>query len=174
MSIFGDAATATIIKKSEISKIQKFVLGTDGSGFNKLIVKRGTFNLNNHSKKYELSEFPGEYLYMNGPDIFNFTMNIVPEIVNDCLMKNELKKEDIDMFILHQANKYILDFLRKKIKIPQEKFYINLMETGNTVSSTIPIAFKQCLDNKSIKKGNKVMLVGFGVGLSWAATIIEL
>ncbi|MCF8295982.1 MAG: ketoacyl-ACP synthase III [Saprospiraceae bacterium] len=174
MSIFGDASTATIIGKSENDMILKFVLGTDGSGFNKLIVKNGAFNANNEDKTYEKSEFPDEYIYMNGPDIFNFTIDIVPTLVGVCLNKNKLVLNDIDMFIFHQANKFILDFLRQKLKIPKEKFYINLWNTGNTVSSTLPIALKQCIDEKLIQEGSKVMLVGFGVGLSWAATIVEI
>ena len=174
LTIFGDAASATIIEKSDRTNIMKFVFGTDGSGFNKLIVKKGAFNLNNNLKDYETSEFPSEFLYMNGPDIFNFTINTVPKLVSNCLDKNKLVIDDIDMFIFHQANKYILNFLRKKIKIPKDKFYINMQETGNTVSSTLPIALKQCLDNQIITEGQKVMLVGFGVGLSWAATIVEI
>jgi len=174
LTIFGDAATATIIEKSEKEMIHKFVLGTDGSGFNKLIVKKGAFNVNNEDKIYESSEFSDECLYMNGPDIFSFTMDTVPKLVTDCLDKNKFTIDDIDKFIFHQANKYILNYLRKKIKIPEEKFYINLYDTGNTVSSTLPIALKQCLDDGIIKKESKVMLVGFGVGLSWAATIVEI
>lgn len=174
LSIFGDAATATIIEKAEKDSIRKFIFGTDGEGFNKLIVKKGAFNVNNTDREYEKSEFSDEYLYMNGPDIFSFTINTVPKLVADCLEKNDMKLEDIDMFVFHQANKYILNFLRKKIKIPKDKFYVNMLETGNTVSSTLPIALKQCLDSKIISAGQKVMLVGFGVGLSWAATIVEI
>lgn len=173
-SIFGDAATATLISECKQEHIYKFVFGSDGSGFNKLIVKKGAFNLNNENKKYENSDYGDNYLYMNGPDIFSFTINTVPKLVKDCLHKNKLQMDDVDMFIFHQANKYILDFLRKKIKIPKEKFYVDLEETGNTVSSTIPIALKQCKDKSLVKDGSKIMLVGFGVGLSWAATIIEL
>lgn len=173
-SIFGDAATATIISTSDKPKIGKFVFGTDGSGFNKLIVRKGAFNSEKVEKLYEKSTFPEEYLYMNGPDIFNFTMEVVPDLVEKCLLKNDIDKVNVDMFIFHQANKYILNFLRKSIKIEKEKFYINLENTGNTVSSTIPIAFKQCLDDGLIKTGDKIMLVGFGVGLSWASTIIEV
>ncbi len=173
-SIFGDAATATLLSESQHERIQKFVFGSDGSGFNKLIVKKGAFNLNNAGRKYEDSSFGDEYLYMNGLDIFSFTINTVPKLVKECLQKNEMEMDDVDMFIFHQANKYILNFLRKKIKIPQAKFYVNLEDTGNTVSSTIPLALKQSKDEALVKDGSKVMLVGFGVGLSWAATIIEL
>ncbi len=173
-AIFGDGAAATIISTSNIPKIGKFVLGTDGSGFNKLIVRDGAFRDVNHQREYEVSNYNGKYIYMNGPDIFNFTMDVVPKVVSDCLDSNNTEIDKIDFFIFHQANKYILDFLRKKIKIPKEKFYVNMEETGNTVSATIPIALRQCLDNKLVKAGDKVMLVGFGVGLSWASCIIEV
>jgi len=172
-TIFGDASSAIIISRSDKNKIFNYIYGTDGSGFNKLIVKKGGFAcLENYD--YEESEQPDEFLYMNGHDIFNFTIDVIPGLVTDCLNKNNLNLDDIDMYIFHQANKYILDFLRKKIKIPKDKFYVNLEHTGNTVSSTIPIALKQCLDKNLIKQGDKVMIVGFGVGLSWAANIIEI
>ena len=81
---------------------------------------------------------------------------------------------DIDYVIFHQANKYILDYLRKKLKVPSEKFYINLTNTGNTVSATIPIALKDCQENQIVKKGDLILMVGFSVGYSWGATITEI
>lgn len=173
-SIFGDGAAATIVSTSDKNNIGEFVFGTDGSGFNKLIVKEGAFKSESKYLKYEVSQFDDKYLYMNGPDIFNFTMEVVPKLVNDSLIKNNKSFDEIDFFIFHQANKYILEFLRKKIKIPKDKFYIDLEETGNTVSATIPIAISQCLTKGLIKEGNTVMLIGFGVGLSWASCIIEI
>ena len=168
LSVFGDGAAATFITGSERNKILSFELGTDGAGYDKLIVRSGAMNKNS------LDDEESKYLYMDGPDIFNFTMEVVPKLVNDVLNKNFMVINDIDMFIFHQANKYILNYLRKKIGIPKEKFYVNLIETGNTVSSTLPIALKQCLDDKIIKSGDKVMLIGFGVGLSWGGVVIEI
>ena len=98
----------------------------------------------------------------------------MPTIVSNVLEMNNLNLSNIDFFIFHQANKFILDYLRKKIKIPKEKFYINLEDTGNTVSATIPIALKDCLDKKLINKGGLILLIGFGVGYSWGGTIIEI
>jgi 3-oxoacyl-[acyl-carrier-protein] synthase-3 len=111
---------------------------------------------------------------MNGPEIFNFTIECVPKLVEETLNHNNLTLNDIDYVIFHQANKYILEYLRKKIKIPSEKFYNNMLMTGNTVSATIPIAIKDCIDEGIVKKGSKLLLVGFGVGYSYGATIIEL
>ena len=95
-------------------------------------------------------------------------------MVKNILLKNHMAMDDIDYFIFHQANKFMLDYLRKKIKVPEEKFYNNMLYTGNTVSSTIPLALHESLKEKKIKSGDKILLVGFGVGLSWGATIIEI
>jgi len=111
---------------------------------------------------------------MNGPEIFNFTNNAVPKAIEQCLIKNKMSLDDVDYFIFHQANKYMIEYLRKKIGIPKEKYYINMLLTGNTVSSTIPIAYSDALDNGILTKGNKVLLCGFGVGYSWGAVIVEV
>ncbi len=178
-SIFGDAAAATVLSKNDIGKIGEFVLNTDGSGYDKLIVKNGgaktPFDPIVEEKTYgEDNVYTDNHLYMNGPDIFAFTLENVPKLIEEVLIKNGLKMEDIDFFIFHQANAFMLQLLRKTIRIPQEKFYIDIAETGNTVSATIPIALKKSLDSSFIKTGDKVLIAGFGVGLSWGATIIEI
>lgn len=178
-SIFGDGATASIVTFDQKDKLGQFKLGTDGSGFDKLIIKNGggknTFDQEAEIKTYgDGNQYTDNCIYMNGPEIFNFTINNIPQLIKDTLELNDVKKEDVDYFIFHQANKFMLDFLRRKTGIPAEKFHVNLESTGNTVSSTIPIALKQALENKKINKGDKVLLAGFGVGLSWGATIIEL
>jgi len=111
---------------------------------------------------------------MNGAEIFNFTIETVPATTRSLLEKSGKTIDDIDMFIFHQANKFMLESLRKKIKIPEEKFCINNEHYGNTVSSTIPMALEIELEKGNVKKGDVVMLVGFGVGLSWAATIVKI
>jgi len=178
-TIFGDGAAATIIEKSEKKGIFEFSLGTDGSGYENLIVPNGGLRNKYDITAKEIDDGSGSIrtnnnLYMNGPEIFNFTIDAVPKVVSNVLQKNKTNLEQIDYVIFHQANKYMIEYLRKKIKIPKEKFYINMLHTGNTVSATIPIALKDCFDNKIIKTGNKVLIVGFGVGYSWGATIIEI
>lgn len=178
-TIFGDGAAATIIEKSEKEGILEFALGTDGSGFKNLIVPNGGLRSRYDINAKEIDDGSGSIrtdnnLYMNGPEIFNFTIEAVPVVVNQCLEKNQTNLEEIDYVIFHQANKYMIEYLRKKIKIPEEKFYINILHTGNTVSATIPIALKDCLDNKIVEEDDKVLIVGFGVGYSWGATIIEI
>jgi 3-oxoacyl-[acyl-carrier-protein] synthase-3 len=115
-----------------------------------------------------------DYIYMNGSEIFSFTLKAVPELVNKTLEKNNIQKDAIDLFIFHQANKYMLDFLRKKLKIDEKKFYVYLSEVGNTVSSTIPIAICEALKDGSIQKDMKILLAGFGVGLSWAGCMLKV
>lgn len=178
-TIFGDGAAATLISGNEYEKIGEFVLGTDGSGAPNLIISAsGARNPKSESTKKEISDDNGcihtdENLYMNGPEIFNFTIKTVPKSVKEVLAKNRLSMEDIDLFVFHQANKFMLDYLRKKLDIPTSKFYVNLTNIGNTVSSTIPIALSMAYEEGKIKKGDKILLVGFGVGLSWGATVIE-
>lgn len=177
-TIFGDAATASLIEKTEDEHIHQFCLGTDGSGAKELIVPNGCFRNNYNPNEVEQSDESGNirtanHLFMNGPEIFNFTIETVPVLINDTLKKNGLVMEQIDYFVFHQANKYILEYLRKKIGIPEEKFYNNLLETGNTVSSTIPIAISELRKNNKLISINRIMLCGFGVGLSWGAVVVD-
>ena len=110
---------------------------------------------------------------MNGGNVFNFTLDVVPPMIEDILKRNNLAKEQIDYYVFHQANKFMLNTIRKVCRLSKENFYINLEETGNTVSSTILIGLKDCLDKSLVKKGDIVMLAGFGVGLSWGGTILK-
>ena len=178
-SIFGDGAAATIIAKSEIETIFEFELGTDGAGRDNLIVCCGGLRKRYDPNEQVVVDESGSvksdnYLFMNGPEIFNFTIEKVPLLVDKTLKKNNMVWDDVNYVIFHQANKYMLNYLRKKMKIPEEKFYINLESTGNTVSATIPIALKDCLDKGIVKQGDRVLLVGFGVGYSWGAAIIQI
>jgi 3-oxoacyl-[acyl-carrier-protein] synthase-3 len=177
-SIFGDAASATVISIDGFAEIGEFSLGTDGSGAGNLIVKTGGSRNPEKSGIVEFDEnnnpVSSDYIYMDGSEIFAFTLTAVPSLVKQTLEKNKIIKEEIDLFIFHQANKYMLDFLRKKLKIEEKKFYLDLSETGNTVSSTIPIAICESLKNGILKTGMKSLLTGFGVGYSWGGTIIKL
>jgi len=178
-TIFGDGAAATIIEKSREEGIFKFSLGTDGSGFQNLIIPNGGLRNRYDINAREIDDGSGSIrtdnnLYMSGPEIFNFTIDAVPKVVSQVLEKNKTSLDELNYVIFHQANKYMIEYLRKKIKIPEEKFYINLLHTGNTVSATIPIAIKDCLDDGIINKGYKVLIIGFGVGYSWGGTIIKI
>jgi 3-oxoacyl-[acyl-carrier-protein] synthase-3 len=176
LTIFGDAATATIVEYSEDEHILDFVFGTDGKGAPNLIIPNGGFR-NRYDKDASLvtekdSARTANDLYMNGPAIFTFTIQQIPNLVYKTLDKNQLQLEDIDYFIFHQANCYMLEYLRKKLRIPEDKFFMDMTDTGNTVSSTIPIALQK--SRKRLKQGDIVLLAGFGVGYSWGATIIRI
>lgn len=154
-TIFGDGAAATIVDETDAERIGTFSFGTNGSGAEKLIVRDGR-------------------LFMDGPEIFNFTLDVVPKTMIDVLSKNGMTANDVDCYVFHQANKFILDTIRKVNDLPRDKFYVNLETTGNTVSSTIPIALKQLADAGRLHAGMRIMLMGFGVGLSWGATILKI
>jgi len=111
---------------------------------------------------------------MNGPEIVKFAVNMVPDAVSDALRMNGLTAEQIDYVVFHQASKYILDRLKEKMKIPDNKFCNSIRNTGNTVSATIPIAIRKAQEAGIIVKGMTLLLAGFGVGYSWGAVVIEL
>jgi len=168
-SIFGDAGTATIVAYSEEDMLGEFIFGTDGNGAENLIV-----NGISARNFYTLKEVDRPTLFMNGPEIFNFTIETIPPLVQKVINKNKLQLSEIDYFILHQANKYILEFLISEIGLDKSKCHIDMLDYGNTVSNTIPIALKDAFDRRIIQKGDKVLLAGFGVGYSWASTIITI
>lgn len=165
-AIFGDAAAASLISTSGILSIGDFVFGSDGSGYQDLIVKNGGARNNlSKNKSYD----PNDYLYMNGGNVFNFTLKSVPSLVQNILEKNRLIKDDVDHFIFHQANSFMLNTIRRLCKIEEKKFHNDMKKTGNTVSSTIPIVLK----DKSFLENDKILLAGFGVGYSWAGCILQ-
>lgn len=176
-SIFGDGAAACLISKEGYAEIGEFSLGTDGSGADQLIVKTGAAKQKEKTDKYIEDEeghiWYDDFLYMNGGAIFNFTLDAVPAMMEDILIRNHLKKEMIDYYVFHQANKFMLNTIRKVCALPKDKFYVNMATTGNTVSSTVLIGLKECICNHRITKGMNVMISGFGVGLSWGGTILK-
>jgi 3-oxoacyl-[acyl-carrier-protein] synthase III len=181
-TLFGDGATASIISATSDSNLSAsigdFVFYTDGSGFDKLIVKNGGMKSRNLSTE-DILDDDGQFirndnnLYMDGKSIFEFTSFVVPSLIDRILTKNGLTNNDIDLFIFHQANEYMLQTVRKRCKIPEEKFFIYIKNCGNTVSSTIPIALKEAQIQEKVKKGCRVLIAGFGVGLSAGVSILE-
>lgn len=176
-TIFGDAASATLVSADGIAEIGDFSLGTDGNGAGNLIIKSGGMRCPRRQDDLRFDEnnnpISSDYLYMNGSEIFTFTLDNVPPLIADTLSRNQIEKGDVDLYVFHQANKYMLDFLRKKIKIAPERFYYCLSEYGNTVSNTIPIALAEALRDGSITKGKSVLIAGFGVGYSWGGCLLR-
>ena len=175
-TIFGDGASATLVATEGFAEIGEFVLGTDGRGAEGLIVKTGASRMKSHLNDVSFDEngnpHSSDHLYMDGKAIFDFTVQVVPSMINEVLSKNGITKEDVNLFVFHQANKYMINFLRKLISIDKEKFYIYLEKVGNTVSSTIPIAL--CEAQKEGRLHGNILLAGFGVGFSWGGCIIRI
>ena len=159
--LFGDAGSATAIdyssKKSEKSK---FAFGVDGSGYKNLIFESDGLRKNKET-----------FLEMDGSKIFEFAMEEVPKQIKYLLEKTKLKTNDIYFFILHQANKFLIDNIAKKISISKQKNLMSIESFGNTNSASIPVTI---VNNKSKIKKSKILISGFGVGYSWASAIINL
>jgi len=179
-TLFGDAAAATLIQGGGDGRMGPFVFGTDGRGAMNLVVKRGAGRhpVEEKADKASLDEYGNMHsdghLFMDGPEILNFTLETVPPMVEEVLGRSRWDRDEVDLFIFHQANQYLLETLRKRMKIPAEKFQIHLQDCGNTVSSTIPIALAAAIKDKKVGPGSKVVLAGFGVGYSWAGCTLTL
>jgi 3-oxoacyl-[acyl-carrier-protein] synthase-3 len=180
-TLFGDGAAAAWIGavESDEERIGPFVLGTDGRGAHQLIVPAGATRMPATAETaVEQQDASGNTrsarnLYMNGPEIFTFTLREVPSLVERLLSRAGLLLEDVDFYVFHQANRFMLEQLRRKLRIPPEKFCINLENYGNTVSATIPMALDLAMERGQIATGAAVMVVGFGVGYSWAAALLK-
>lgn len=174
-TIFGDGASASFISTDGFAKIGEFVLGSDGSGYDKLIHKTGAMRHYHPMNDFHVDEngtpLSSDFLFMDGKAIFDFTSDVVPPMIEEALQKNQLKMDEVDLFVFHQANKYMINYLRKLMEIDKEKFYVFMENVGNTVSSTIPIAL--CEAQKEGRLNGNIVLAGFGVGLSYGATIIR-
>jgi len=182
LTLFGDGAAATLISsvESEDELLGPFVLGTDGRGANQIIVKAGGLRCRPSAETaVEKEDGSGnwrsdENLFMDGADVFGFALRTVPPTLQSLLEKSGLTFDQIDFVIPHQANKFVLERLRAKLKFPADKFWIDMENSGNTVSSTIPIALESALQQRRVKPGDRVALVGFGVGYSWGATLMRV
>jgi 3-oxoacyl-[acyl-carrier-protein] synthase III len=165
--LFGDGAAATLVQSGGPGRIGRFTFGSDGSGAQDLIVKAGG-GLN------PAMVCAGEgALRMNGRAIFNFMMSRIPRDVELCLAANSLRVQDVDLFLFHQASRFMVESLASALKLPLEKVPIALAESGNTVSSTLPLLI-EALGGLRALAGKTVLLSGFGVGLSWASTILKV
>lgn len=175
-TIFGDGASATVVSDNGFARIGKFSLGTDGSGAESLIVKTGGARTRDmaHDESFDENGNPlcSDNLFMDGKAIFDFTADAVPKMVNDVLSKNNILMDDLDLIVFHQANKFMINYLRKLLRIDKDRFYVFMDTVGNTVSSTVPIAL--CEAQKDGKLKGKILLAGFGVGLSWGACVIDI
>ena len=154
--IFSDASAAILITKNKTKMIGPFELGSDGSGADALELPTGT-----------------NEIVMNGAKVLTFAMDVVPNNVNMLLKKTKIKKKKIDKFIFHQASKYILDNINRRLMITKDKTFENYSKVGNTISASIPIALKDASTMKKIKDKDLILIAGYGVGLSWGSTLIK-
>lgn len=165
--LFGDGAGAAVVSAEETGVLE-LVQKSDGTGKGVLSCKaRETRNLLNHESETK------EYLYMEGQPVFKFAVKTVPECVEEVLKKAEVKKEEIRYYILHQANSRIIQSVAKRLKEPEEKFPMNLSLYGNTSAASIPILLDEMNRNGMLNQGDKLVLSGFGAGLTWGAVLLE-
>ncbi|HYG50456.1 MAG TPA: ketoacyl-ACP synthase III [Flavobacteriales bacterium] len=177
--VFGDAAAATLVQPAEQGGIQQCVFATDSANWQKIIVRDG--GARNPLTATSYDEFSDEFgnitsraqFFMDGTGVFLFSLKRVPALIDETLKKNNMAAGDIDLFIFHQANLYMIGTITKKANIPEEKVFNNMQHIGNTVGATIPIALAQAQESGRYKKNATVMLIGFGVGLSLSATIVK-
>lgn len=176
VSIFGDAAAATWVSSEGELEVGSFAFGTDGSKFESLIVKKG----GSAGPIHALDEFNSPNrddqdwrLEMESRAIFNFMIREIPRNIEAALIKNQLAREDIDVFLFHQASKFMLKTLIGILDVAEERVPISLAQTGNTVSSSIPLLLSDSIFHSDSKVPQNILLSGFGVGLSWATTVLK-
>lgn len=175
-TIFGDGAAATLVSNNGMAEIGEFVIGTDGSGADNLIVKTGGARHPKSMNDLQFDDFNNPYssdnLYMDGPAILNYSLDSIPQLVHDVLSKNQMTMEDIDLHVYHQANTFLANLERRKLRIPEEKYFCAIEKFGNTVSSTIPIALCEALKKNKIIPGFKILSVAQGLGYTWGGVVL--
>lgn len=182
-ALFGDAAAATLINNRAAAgdpRIGPFVYGTDGSGANDLIVP--TSGMRRRAADHPAEEYTDRHgnirsdhnIFMDGRAVVEFTLREVPRAVHETCEKAGITLDDVDAVVPHQASAMVLDGIRTRLKLPKEKFVVCMADIGNTVSCSVPIALKRAVLSGQIAPGALVLLVGFGVGLSWGATLVRL
>ena len=180
-TLFGDGASATVVSAVEALSplIGPFVFGTDGRGAKNLIVESGGFRTpRSNETAQEAADESGnirssDNLYMNGAEVMGFSLREVPKAIENLLNKAEIPQEAIDYFVLHQANRFMLQILSKKLKLKEDRLPILMGHCGNTVSSSIPLAMLEMRARGDFNVQRQLMLVGFGVGYSWAACLLK-
>lgn len=175
-TIFGDGAAATLVGREGMARIGNFVIGTDGTGAENLIVKSGGARIPRPVNDLQFDDFgnpqSSDNLYMDGPAILNYSLESIPSLAADVLVKNGLVMDDIDLHVFHQANTFLANLERKTLRIPQEKYYVSIENTGNTVSSTIPVALCEAMKEGKLHEGMKVLSLAQGLGYTWGGMVL--
>lgn len=161
--LFGDGAGAVVIRAGEEESFKAFNLGSDGS------LKDMIYIPSSGVEKSDLKP----YLTLKGREVFKWAVSHVPNIILDTLKKANMKTKDIDCYIIHQANQRITKSITEKLGLDEDKVLSNIEDIGNTSAASIPILLSQAVKSGKIKKGHKILMVGFGSGMSWGAVIFE-
>lgn len=170
-TIFGDGAAATLIDAASEPSLTAFQFGTDGAGADTLLCTRGGLRPEADAIKPRHRQRWESALYMDGPSLINFTVTAVPQLIDDILRAANLNMSAIDLFLFHQATRKMLDQLRERLELPEERMPLRMEHCGNTVSSTIPILIDALRREGKLTRQMRNMMVGFGVGWSWAGCI---
>lgn len=167
-TIFGDGAAATLVEAAEEPALGSFVFGTDGRGAGSLIVTEGGARPQADAiQPTKRKRWPSS-LFMDGPELVNFTLDVIPPLIDDLLRGARWTRDDVDLYLMHQATTFMLDHIRSRLKLTVEETPEALQECGNTVSSTLPILIQDLRVSGRLALGKQTLLIGFGVGLSWA------
>nr|WP_288556656.1 beta-ketoacyl-ACP synthase III [uncultured Mediterraneibacter sp.] len=170
--LFGDGAGAVVLTAEEErigERNYRPVLHSDGNQGQALTLRSRYFS--NPFKEQKISE--KDYVQMDGQAVFKFAVRKVPEVIEEVLKQNQVKKEEIKYYVLHQANLRIIEQVAKRLKEPMEKFPVNLQEYGNTSSASLPILLHELNRDGRLKSGDRILLAGFGGGLTWGAAILK-
>lgn len=182
VALFGDGASACVISANTTelpSNIRSFAMGTDGSSYDQVIIKNGGARFPRHLTP--APDSTDEYgntindncLYMNGREVFKFTIQKVPKMIKQLLAKENLAPGDIDRVVFHQASRLVIETIAKKAGFAEDKYRLDLENTGNTDASSIPIALHRDIQEGKIKRGDLLLMASYGVGLSWAGVILK-
>ena len=170
-TIFSDAAAATLIEASDTQTLSGFQFGTDGSGADTLLVTAGGARPDQDAHKPRHRKRWKSDLYMDGASLMSFTVGAVPKLIDDILASANMSRDEVDLFLMHQATLKMLEQLRQRLSLNEQQLPVQLESYGNTVSSTIPILIQHLRDSGKITNGMKSMIIGFGVGLSWSGCV---
>lgn len=170
-TIFGDAASVTLIQASDKQSLRGFQFGSDGSGGDMLLVADGGQRAADQAIKPRHRKRWKSRLYMDGPSLINFTVEAIPRLVDEILTANQLTRAEIDKYLMHQATRKMLEQLRTRMNLEPDRLPIDLADIGNTVSCTLPILLHRLRQRDELDPNAMNMLIGFGVGLSWAGCL---
>lgn len=177
--LFGDGAAVSLITASETDAgIRDVMLATSGKNHRKFYIPAGGCRLPKVAEPTIEVDGSGNVrtpndIHMDGMAVWSFIQSTVPKQIRSLMERNAITVDGIDLFVFHQASKMTLESLTKALRLNEKKVYLNLSQTGNLVSSSLPIALKNALDEGRIQPGNMILMSGFGVGLSWGSLLMK-